>query len=106
MQNIQLKELAARLDLEPEEFRELLALFVSSTKEEIGQLREALNENNPERASQLVHSFKGAAVNLGLTEIAEHGEKLRAAIKNQENIDVESVIEKVLYEIECLAGYL
>ncbi|MBS3808673.1 MAG: Hpt domain-containing protein [Desulfobacterales bacterium] len=106
MQNTEIKELADRLNLEPEEFRELLALFVSSTREEIGQLREALSENNLERASQLVHSFKGAAVNLGLNEIAAHGEKLQAAIKNLEDIDIESLIEKVLYEIERLAGYL
>jgi len=59
------------LELEEEEYIELLKLFVLTCRTDINKLRSAINSNNPEKVAMIAHSLKGAAVNLGLQEFLE-----------------------------------
>ncbi|MFW6284438.1 MAG: Hpt domain-containing protein [Desulfosalsimonas sp.] len=61
---------AARLGMDKEEFKELLCLFVQTSVAELSDLQVAINAGDHQRAKRLLHSFKGASANLGLTELA------------------------------------
>lgn len=98
-----MKDSAERLGLDPEQYRELICLFIENTREELAELRKATRESDMEKAAGIVHSFRGAAVNLCLEEIAACGESLGDAIRNRREFKIESILEKVLYEIDKLA---
>ncbi|MCF8024710.1 MAG: Hpt domain-containing protein [Desulfobacteraceae bacterium] len=97
------KDPASRLGLDPEQYRELVYLFVENTRREVSEIKEALRNNDLEKAANIVHSFRGAAVNLCLDEIAATGESLRDALRNLRDLEINPIIDKLLYQIEELS---
>ncbi len=65
------EELAANLGLEPEEFTELVELFVETADDDLSKLNAALEANDVKQASDAAHSLKGSSGNLGFMEISE-----------------------------------
>lgn len=96
-----ISEKAERLGLEPGQYRELLQLFVENTLGELSEIKQALRENDFKKSSELVHSFKGAAANLGIDDIAARGETLGHAIRNRQS-GLEQIIDKVHNDVERL----
>ncbi|MBW1730093.1 MAG: Hpt domain-containing protein [Deltaproteobacteria bacterium] len=66
-----LEELSANLGLDKEDYLELIELLIESGNQDLANLRQALAQNDPETAAKAAHSLKGAAANLGLTELSE-----------------------------------
>ncbi|MFP4158946.1 MAG: Hpt domain-containing protein [Desulfobacterales bacterium] len=93
---------AERLGLEPGQYRELLQLFVENTRMELKEIKQAIRENDFKKAADLVHSFKGAAANLGIDDIAARGEALGHAVKNRQS-GIEQTINKVQNDVERLS---
>lgn len=92
------------MGLDPEQYRELLRMFIENSRREISEIKEALRDNDLNRVETLVHSLKGAAVNLELDQIAAAGDALRDMIRNNHNFkDIESLINKIAQEIDGLS---
>jgi HPt (histidine-containing phosphotransfer) domain-containing protein len=64
-----LKELALELEMEPDEIRELLEIFLESSESDIDRLQQALTEGDAKQAADAAHSIKGASANLGFMDI-------------------------------------
>jgi HPt (histidine-containing phosphotransfer) domain-containing protein len=71
-----LKELAKHLELEEDEFLDLLGLFVKTCSSDLKILQSAIDKGDAPEVASVVHSIKGAAVTLGLTEIFEYAKKV------------------------------
>jgi HPt (histidine-containing phosphotransfer) domain-containing protein len=67
-----IKELAEKIDLEEDEYRELLELFIEEVSGIIlGKLKIGLGMSDTQQVVEAAHSIKGSAACLGLEEIAE-----------------------------------
>ena len=64
-----IKKLADNLGLDPEDYNELLELYIQTTSADIEELRTALSSNDAESAHDRAHSIKGASGNLGLNDL-------------------------------------
>ena len=71
-----LKELAKHLELEEDEFLDLLGLFVKTCSSDLNILQLAIDKGDAPEVASVAHSIKGAAVTLGLTEIFEYAKKV------------------------------
>lgn len=71
-----LKTLADRLGLEPDEFNELAELFVETETAEVKGLKAAVAAKDLETVAKMAHSLKGAAGNLGFLPIHESARDL------------------------------
>ena len=69
-------DLAKRLEIEEEEYIELLKLFVDIGFSDITELQTALETGDNDKAANAAHSLKGAAGSLGLTEFYETAKKV------------------------------
>jgi HPt (histidine-containing phosphotransfer) domain-containing protein len=65
------KELADNLGLEIEEYRELIELFVDTGTADFNKIQEGLSSSDSEQVMRSAHTIKGAAGNLGLTDVSE-----------------------------------
>ena len=63
-----IREIAKDLGLEEEEYLELLELFIETSNSDLNMLQAAIEAGDAKIAENAVHSFKGAASNLGLME--------------------------------------
>lgn len=66
-----LKEIARDLDLEEDEYLELLELFLETSASDLVRLETAIAERDGDKVKAAAHSIKGAAGTLGLKEIFE-----------------------------------
>lgn len=80
------KKYAENLGLEEEDFKELTALFVETTKADIEKLNNAIESKNFKQAEEASHSIKGASGNLGFMDIWKAASICEKASENQ-NID-------------------
>ncbi|SPD76195.1 putative Hpt domain protein [uncultured Desulfobacterium sp.] len=87
-----LNELAERLELEPDEYLDLLNIFIEKSQSEIEEMMSALEEDNMERLAKLAHSVKGAAINLGLNDLYEASRYIENMTSN---LSLEGVPESI-----------
>lgn len=87
-----LKDLAENLGLEPEEFVELLDLFVETCEKDLNGLEAAMKEEDGDKAARAAHSIKGAAGNLGLMDLYEMA---RASEMEARNRSFEALPQRV-----------
>lgn len=77
-----LKKTFEGLELEEEEYIELFKLFVLTCRSDIHKLQSAIKSNNREKISVIVHSLKGASVNLELDEFVELAKTLEETARD------------------------
>ena len=65
------EDLAIQLEMEKQEFLEMIGLFLRTSATDLADLHSALKKKEGLEAARAAHSIKGAAVNLGLTEVYE-----------------------------------
>ncbi len=68
---MKLKEWAENLEMEEEEFLEMMRLFLETSASDLNQWQSGIEEGNSKKVMTATHSIKGAAINLGLVEIYE-----------------------------------
>lgn len=64
------KELADKLGLKEEQFREILKTFISASLSDIDKLQSAYENKDAKLAIEAAHSLKGASGNLGFMDIS------------------------------------
>jgi HPt (histidine-containing phosphotransfer) domain-containing protein len=63
-------QLAGDLELDEEEYRAILELFVEASRSDLAVIKAAVAHGDALAASRAAHSLKGAAANLGLSEMS------------------------------------
>ncbi|MEH0019823.1 MAG: Hpt domain-containing protein [Desulfobacter sp.] len=76
------EDLASRLGIDNEDFRELVELFIATTQSDMEKIRQALADRNPADAGAAAHSIKGAAGNLGFEDMAKLAETMESQGKD------------------------
>ncbi len=66
---MKLDEIAKNLELDVDDVKELLELYVETTTSELKELKIALDAKKIEEVHKRSHSIKGASGNLGIMEI-------------------------------------
>ncbi|HUL30470.1 MAG TPA: Hpt domain-containing protein [Thermodesulfobacteriota bacterium] len=97
-----LKQLAARLELEEDEFLEMMNLFVEVTESDLRKLQSAMEREELQEAVFAAHSIKGAAANLGLTGISEKAKRAEAALRGRQLDEAREAvrgIQEKLFEV-------
>nr|NJM01881.1 Hpt domain-containing protein [Desulfobacula sp.] len=61
--------IASRLEIDEDEAKELVELFITTTLSDIEKIKKGISDNRPADAAAASHSIKGAAGNLGLDDI-------------------------------------
>ena len=100
------EDLAIKLEMEKQEFIEMIGLFLEASVTDLTDLHSALKKEEGLKAARAAHSIKGAAVSLGLTEIYELAKEIEIeAIENhfsQIDEDILALREKLDHMAEEL----
>jgi len=98
-------QLAGDLELNEEEYREILVLFVETSRSDLAAIKAAVAIGDAPSAGRAAHSLKGAAANLGLSNMSgtahEIEEKSRDSRLHETHVTVRS-LEKHLAAVERL----
>ncbi len=62
-------DLASKLGIDEEDFRELVELFISTSLADIDKIKAGMASDSPQDAASAAHSIKGAAGNMGFDDI-------------------------------------
>ncbi len=73
-----LGKMAEALEMKRSEFLEMIGLFLETSASDLHQLQSALASGESATAARAAHSIKGAALNLGLTQIYELAGEIEA----------------------------
>ncbi len=101
------KELAENLDLEEDEFLEMVELFLETSASDLSTLQSAIIEENAEKVIEAVHSIKGASGNMGFMDIFEVAKEVETKARNNglEGIaESAQELKKKLEELAVLAA--
>jgi len=63
------KDLASRLEIDEDDFMELVELFVTTTFSDIDKIKKGIEKGNYQDVAAASHSIKGAAGNLGFEDM-------------------------------------
>lgn len=78
------QDLADKLGLEVDEYRELIQLFIDTGSADFLKIQEALADRNADQLMHSAHTIKGAAGNLGLMDVSATAKIIEdRASKNQ-----------------------
>jgi len=97
-------ESAARnLGIGRDELLEVLEIFLEASAADLETLTEAVAAEDRPRAGAAAHSLKGAALNLGLTEVADLARTLEMAAKNDALTGAEGRLKDLREKLQDLA---
>ncbi|RCW27129.1 signal transduction histidine kinase [Ciceribacter lividus] len=68
-------------------FQELIASFFDDAASLVLELRQAIREESPQDVDRVLHTIKGAAINVGLNDIAGKASALRKTEPNLDDVD-------------------
>ena len=99
------KAMAHSMGLEEDEFVEVLTLFVEVSESDLLNIETGLKNEDAKSVSDAAHSIKGAALNLGLTDISgiAQGLEMRAREANlQGTFEASNAIRQRLEAIQSV----
>jgi HPt (histidine-containing phosphotransfer) domain-containing protein len=100
---MKVSELAEGFDLTPEEFLEILELFLQTSLGHLSHMQAAIQERNLPQMLSSAHSLKGAAGNLGLTEIYEIAREMEKKAASQDLVEVWKGMDRVQERLKEMA---
>ena len=100
------KELGDTLGLEEDEYRDLVALFITTGSADIQALQAALSAGDQDGAVQKAHTIKGAAGNLGLTDIHQTAEHIEQQAVEGKWADAAPMVEAMQHQMEALEAQM
>jgi len=78
------KELADKIGLDEEDYRELVELFLDTGMADYNQLKSAYDDSDDVQVARTAHTISGASGNLGLMKVHEVAKRIElAAIDKQ-----------------------
>ncbi len=101
------KELAEKIGLDEEDYRELVELFIDTGRTDYDQLKTAFAGSDNEQVARSAHTISGASGNLGLMNVHELAKRIELAANDQKldsvSGDVES-LEKMFDELNTFVN--
>jgi HPt (histidine-containing phosphotransfer) domain-containing protein len=91
------KELADKIGLDEEDYRELVELFLDTGKADYDQLKSAFAASDDEQVARSAHTISGASGNLGLMNIHELAKRIELAA-------IDKKLDGVGGDVETLQG--
>jgi len=82
------KKIAQSLDLEEDEYMDLIRLFVETTETNLENLESSINAMDSEAVFKMAHKIKGAALNLEMTDVANLAKEIEAKGKSNQLTDI------------------
>lgn len=101
--NADLSEISRQTGLSESELAELMRLFVESAKKDIAQLEMCLRRKDHAAARYVLHSLKGAAINLDLKEFGGCCENLLSAIEAHRYEDGRAAVDTMKRIVDNLS---
>ena len=98
-----LKELSEKLELEEDEFLELVRLFVETGSSDLNELQSAIGDKDAQKVARVAHSIKGVAVTLGLAEIFESANKMEMSARANDLEGVTGAVKSIKEELDRIA---
>ena len=100
------KKWAQNLELEEDEFLEILELFIKTSLSDLAKLQAAIEEEDIQPVVRAAHSIKGAAGILGLSEIHDAAKKIEAAARTNRLEEIEADLRIIKEKLEMIAEAL
>ena len=97
---------AERLGLDEDEYIELVELFLETGGNDLKGLEEALSKNDATTAVERSHSIKGAAGNLGITDIYEKAKDIETQARENNLDGIENTVEEIKKYFENISAAL
>lgn len=91
------KELADKIGLEEEDYRELIELFLDTGMADYYQLKSAYTDSDDAQVSRSAHTISGASGNLGLMNVYEVAKRIELAA-------IDKQLDRVNSDVEALQG--
>ena len=101
-----LKELAAKIDFDLEDFIPLIELFLDTTDLNLNAINAAAKGADNEIISFNIHNIKGASLNLGLEKISVITEQMSLLNNKGSFADIEKRVEECKVELIELRSLL
>lgn len=100
--NIDLQKLADTFGFELDEVEMIIETFLQTSKKNLNDIKEAIENNDKETLSHAAHSLKGSSSTLQLTDISELAKEIELSAKNNEILDYQSKYNKLKELINTL----
>ena len=100
------RKLSENLGMEEDEYMELIELFIETGISDLKKLQIAVEENNAEKAANIAHSFKGAALNMGLTGFFEIAKEMEITARNGHLMRTAQVALTLKEELNIIANFV
>jgi HPt (histidine-containing phosphotransfer) domain-containing protein len=100
------KDSAENLELEENEFLELVALFVKTGYSDLNTLQSAIEDGDTEKLARVAHSIKGTSANLGLTEISEFAKRIEMNARHNDLYGATGAAQRIKEELDRIAKAL
>ncbi len=97
------KELAKNLEMEEDEFLEMVDLFWETTSSDLGKLQSAVEEKEAQKVVKAAHSIKGAAANLGFFEIYEVAKRIEMDARENNLDEATGSVKTIKEKLDLIA---
>lgn len=99
------KDLASRLGFDEAEFRELVELFVTTTRSDIDKIKQSIRTGNSQDAAAVSHSIKGAAGNLGFENLFALAKDMEFKAKAENLENFETFVKDLERQVTALSTF-
>ncbi|MGB4548011.1 MAG: Hpt domain-containing protein [Syntrophales bacterium] len=100
------RDMAGHIGFSEEEFQELVELFLESTLSELDHIKTAAQVPDFEKMAMSAHSMRGAAINLGFTEIHELAKTIESNARACELNGAVEAADEIRDHLERIVGAL
>jgi HPt (histidine-containing phosphotransfer) domain-containing protein len=100
------RDMAGHIGFSEEEFQELVELFLESTLSELDHIKTAAQVPDFEKMAMSAHSMRGAAINLGFTEIHELAKTIESNARACELSGAVEAADEIRDHLERIVGTL
>lgn len=100
------KELGANLGLEEDEYRELVELFVTTGSADFEKIQGAIAVSDTDQVMRSAHTIKGAAGNLGLTDVSDVAKIIEDSVTNNQLSDLETAVAKLKTQFDEIDAFV
>ncbi len=101
-----LKALAERVDLEEDEYREMIELFLQTTSQHLLHLEEAIERGDSKKVAETAHSIKGSSASLGLTHISGIAKGIEFNARDNDLNGAQRALQTIKVEVGQIAEWV
>lgn len=101
-----IKELAANLGLEEDEYLELVELFLDTGSADFQKMESGLANRDADQVMRSAHTIKGAAGNLGFTEISDLAKLIEENAGNNTLEGLDQAVSTLRSQLQSITAFV